>query len=41
VAQEVEKALFTDVGDFWSRYRTARFHDYENQSSRFLPNRSA
>lgn len=33
-APEVEKALFTNVGDFWSHYRTARFHDYQNQSSR-------
>jgi glyoxylase-like metal-dependent hydrolase (beta-lactamase superfamily II) len=36
VAPEAEKALFTDVGNFWSRYLTARFHDYENQSSRVL-----
>src|SRR5579859_5223442 len=36
VAPEAEKGLFTHVGDFWSRYRTARFHDYENQSSRVL-----
>ena len=36
VAPEAEKALFTSVDDFWTRYRTARFHDYENQSSRVL-----
>jgi glyoxylase-like metal-dependent hydrolase (beta-lactamase superfamily II) len=36
VAPEAEDDLFTNVGDFWSRYRTARFHDYQNQSSRIL-----
>ena len=36
VAPEAEKALFTEVGQFWERYRTARFHDYANQSSRIL-----
>jgi len=36
VAPEAEKALFSGVPDFWSRYRTARFHDYANQSSRIL-----
>lgn len=36
VAPEAEKALFTDVGQFWEHYRTARFHDYANQSSRIL-----
>jgi glyoxylase-like metal-dependent hydrolase (beta-lactamase superfamily II) len=36
VAPEAEKALFTDVEMFWNRYRTARYHDYENQSSRIL-----
>jgi len=36
VAPEAEKALFTDVGQFWERYRAARFHDYANQSSRIL-----
>ena len=36
VAPEAEKALFTDVADFWSRYRSTRFHDYANQSSRIL-----
>jgi hypothetical protein len=36
VAPDAEKALFTDVGQFWERYRTARFHDYANQSSRIL-----
>ena len=36
VAPEAEKALFTEVGPFWERYRTARFHDYANQSSRIL-----
>jgi len=38
VAPEAEKALFTDVSQFWERYRTARFHDYANQSSRILAN---
>src|SRR5712692_2090248 len=36
VAPEAEKALFTGVGAFWQRYKTARFHDYANQSSRIL-----
>lgn len=36
VAPEAEKTLFTDVGPFWEHYRTARFHDYANQSSRIL-----
>lgn len=36
VAPEAEKTLFTDVAEFWNRYREARFHDYENQSSRIL-----
>ena len=36
VAPESEKELFTAVGDYWNRYRTARFHDYVNQSSRIL-----
>jgi glyoxylase-like metal-dependent hydrolase (beta-lactamase superfamily II) len=36
VAPDAEKALFTDVGRFWERYRTARFHDYANQSNRIL-----
>ena len=36
VAPEAEKALFADVGPFWERYRTARFHDYANQSSRIV-----
>lgn len=36
VAPEAEKALFAEVGPFWERYRTARFHDYANQSSRIL-----
>jgi glyoxylase-like metal-dependent hydrolase (beta-lactamase superfamily II) len=31
-----EKALFDDVAEFWERYRTSRFHDYSNQSSRIL-----
>src|SRR6266852_3732073 len=38
VAPEAEKALFADVAQFWERYRTARFHDYANQSSRILAN---
>lgn len=36
IAPEAEKALFTEVGPFWESYRTARFHDYSNQSSRIL-----
>jgi glyoxylase-like metal-dependent hydrolase (beta-lactamase superfamily II) len=36
VAPEAEKALFTDVAQFWDRYGTAHFHDYANQSSRIL-----
>ena len=36
VAPAAEKALFTGVADFWARYRTTRFHDYANQSSRIL-----
>lgn len=31
-----EKALFEDVAAFWEQYRTKRFHDYSNQSSRIL-----
>lgn len=41
IAPEAEKALFANVSDFWSRYRTGRFHDYENQSSRVQSNPSA
>ena len=36
VAPEAERALFTEVAQFWEHYRTARFHDYSNQSSRIL-----
>jgi glyoxylase-like metal-dependent hydrolase (beta-lactamase superfamily II) len=36
VAPEAEKAQFTNVAQFWDKYRTARFHDYVNQSSRIL-----
>jgi len=36
VGPEAEKALFNDPGQFWDRYRTARFHDYADQSSRIL-----
>jgi glyoxylase-like metal-dependent hydrolase (beta-lactamase superfamily II) len=36
VAPDAEKAEFTDVASFWDHYRTARFHDYANQSSRIL-----
>jgi glyoxylase-like metal-dependent hydrolase (beta-lactamase superfamily II) len=36
VAPEAEKNLFTDVAAFWEQYRTKRFHDYANQSSRIL-----
>jgi glyoxylase-like metal-dependent hydrolase (beta-lactamase superfamily II) len=36
VGPAAEVALFQDVGAFWERYRTARFHDYANQSSRVL-----
>ena len=35
-APEAEKALFSNVADFWSRYRRDRFHDYQNQSSRVV-----
>jgi glyoxylase-like metal-dependent hydrolase (beta-lactamase superfamily II) len=36
VGPEAEKTLFTDVARFWENYKTARFHDYANQSSRVL-----
>src|SRR6266496_68141 len=36
VAPQAEKDLFIGVANFWDRYRTARFHDYANQSSRVL-----
>lgn len=36
VAPETERALFAAPGQFWVNYRTARFHDYSNQSSRIL-----
>ncbi|HKW98371.1 MAG TPA: hypothetical protein VJN43_11615 [Bryobacteraceae bacterium] len=36
VAPEAEKNLFTGVKQFWLHYRTSRFHDYANQSSRVL-----
>src|SRR6185295_12888850 len=36
VAPDAEKAQFTNVSQFWDKYRTARFHDYVNQSSRIL-----
>jgi glyoxylase-like metal-dependent hydrolase (beta-lactamase superfamily II) len=36
VAPEAEKNLFTGVAEFWEQYRTKRFHDYANQSSRIL-----
>src|SRR5215470_7505441 len=36
VGPEAEKPLFSGVVEFWDRYRTARFHDYANQSSRIL-----
>ena len=36
VGPAAEEALFNDVGAFWELYRTARFHDYTNQSSRIL-----
>ena len=39
VAPEAEKRLFTDVAPFWEHYRTARFHDYANQSSRIAAQR--
>src|ERR1051326_637977 len=35
-APDPEKALFTEFAQFWQNYRTARFHDYANQSSRIL-----
>src|SRR5262249_42213273 len=36
VAPEAEKSLFTGVAGFWDQYRSKRFHDYANQSSRIL-----
>lgn len=36
IGPEAERAFFNDVGDFWEHYRTARFHDYADQSSRIL-----
>ncbi|MCL5744420.1 MAG: hypothetical protein M1541_10925 [Acidobacteria bacterium] len=36
VAPAGESALFSDVRSFWDRYRTARFHDYDQQTSRIL-----
>jgi glyoxylase-like metal-dependent hydrolase (beta-lactamase superfamily II) len=36
VGPEAEKALFNYPAQFWDHYRTARFHDYANQSSRIL-----
>jgi len=36
VAPEAEKELFTGVAGFWEQYRSKRFHDYGNQSSRIL-----
>ena len=36
VAPEAEKELFTGVAAFWDQYRSKRFHDYANQSSRIL-----
>jgi glyoxylase-like metal-dependent hydrolase (beta-lactamase superfamily II) len=36
VAPEAEKNLFSNVAEFWEQYKTRRFHDYANQSSRIL-----
>ena len=36
VVPEGEQQWFTDVAAFWDQYRTKRFHDYANQSSRVL-----
>ena len=36
VGPQMEKPLFMGVGEFWEHYRSARFHDYANQSSRIL-----
>jgi glyoxylase-like metal-dependent hydrolase (beta-lactamase superfamily II) len=36
VAPEAEKPYFTGTADFWEQYRTKRFHDYADQSSRIL-----
>jgi glyoxylase-like metal-dependent hydrolase (beta-lactamase superfamily II) len=36
VVPEAERTLFSNPEEFWSRYRTARYHDYANQSSRIL-----
>ena len=36
VGPDAEKDLFNDPAQFWERYRTARFHDYADQSSRIL-----
>jgi glyoxylase-like metal-dependent hydrolase (beta-lactamase superfamily II) len=35
-APESERDLLAETDRFWERYRTARFHDYANQSSRIL-----
>jgi glyoxylase-like metal-dependent hydrolase (beta-lactamase superfamily II) len=36
IAPEAEKQYFAGVAEFWEGYRTRRFHDYANQSSRIL-----
>jgi glyoxylase-like metal-dependent hydrolase (beta-lactamase superfamily II) len=36
VAPDAEKALFSGARQFWESYRTGRFHDYANQSSRIV-----
>jgi len=36
IGPESERTLFDGVGPLWERYRTTRFHDYANQSSRIL-----
>jgi glyoxylase-like metal-dependent hydrolase (beta-lactamase superfamily II) len=36
VGPEAEKALFDGAALFWDHYRTGRFHDYADQSSRVL-----
>src|ERR1700720_3935668 len=36
IGPEAEKPLFDGAAQFWDHYRTARFHDYADQSSRIL-----
>lgn len=36
LAPENERASIENPGEFWSRFRQARFHDYEQQSTKIL-----